>query len=224
MGALPVIYSARISTNADVFNDILQLYAPNRSTVFDMTFGRGMFWQRSTRTDIHRITCDAAFGTPDYKCDFRNTPLENESVEMVVLDPPYAVSKSPTHSAGKCAANFSYGLAGGTESRTQSSHFENVELYRAGAKEAHRILKRKGFLVLKTQDDGKCFKHVDLMKMDGFECEDLFVVVNPRPPVWDPKWKIQHHARKNHSYFVVLRKLTKADKKNTAKPLRYDFG
>lgn len=202
-----IVHSAKISENTDVFSDILLLYAPQRSTVIDMTFGRGMFWKRVNRPDINRITCDVAFGEPDYKCDFRSLPLANESVHMAVLDPHYATTKSATHTGGKCAGDFAYGLAGGTESKTRSSHDENVKLYLDGATEARRILKKDGFLVLKTQDDATFFKHVLLMNIEGFICEDLFVVINPQPPIWDPRWKVQHHARKNHSYFIVLRKL-----------------
>lgn len=201
-----IVHSARISENTEVFADILKLYAPQGSIVLDMTFGRGMFWKRVDRSDIKRLTCDLAFGEPDFKCDFRSIPLPDASVDIAVLDPPYATTKSPTHSRGKCAEDFAYGLAGGTESQTRTSNEDNVTLYLEGAKEAHRLLRPKGFLVLKTQDDATFWKHVRLMDIDGFVCEDLFIVVNPRPPVWDPRWKVQHHARKNHSYFIVLKK------------------
>ena len=138
--------------------------------------------------------------------DFTAMPFAPDTFDLVIIDPPYAVTKSPTHTRGKCADDFAYGLAGGKESRTRSSNEENVELYPKGASQAHRILKKGRFLVLKTQDDATFWKHIPLMQVEGYVCEDLLVMVSSKPPAWDTRWKVQHHARKNHSYFIVPRK------------------
>jgi DNA modification methylase len=81
--------------------------------------------------------------------------------------------------------------------------------FRAG-QEAYRVLKTKGVLIVKCQDEvsgGKQWlTHVEIIneyEKYGFYTKDLFVVVrNNRPGV--SRLKSQVHARKNHSYFLVF--------------------
>jgi hypothetical protein len=85
-----------------------------------------------------------------------------------------------------------------------------LKLYLDGILEAKRLLRPNGILVIKSQDIIQAGKqwwmHHILMMQDGFTCEDLFVLMQSSIPAADPKWKQQAHARKNHSFFIVLRK------------------
>ena len=70
------------------------------------------------------------------------------------------------------------------------------------------MLKPKGILALKTQDEiesGKqVWRHFDLRFLWGFKLIDLFVVTMIGKPLM--RHKHQKHARKNHSYFMVYRR------------------
>ena len=91
------------------------------------------------------------------------------------------------------------------------THKDIIQLYMDGAKEAHRLLKDKGILIIKCQDEIESSKqkwsHIELMSIPGFLAEDLFILVRSGGVLIDKRWKKQYHSRKNHSYFVVLRKI-----------------
>ena len=94
------------------------------------------------------------------------------------------------------------------------SGFKNLNelksLYTKSMKEFSRILIDKGLLIFKCQDtvtSGKQFlTHIFVVneaeKM-GYYAKDLFILVRDSAIV-DPKWGAQQHARKTHSYYVIL--------------------
>ncbi len=86
------------------------------------------------------------------------------------------------------------------------------QLYYRGIAQAQRALKHKGMLILKCMDQvmsGKqAWAHVTYMNMAedmGFRPEDLFITVRKTQPLMRHKPEAQKHARKNHSYFLVLK-------------------
>jgi len=83
-----------------------------------------------------------------------------------------------------------------------------TQIYRRGMAEAWRLLKPQGILIVKTQDEiesGKqTWRHSILARFPGFKQIDLFVVTQKGKPLL--RQKRQHHARKNHSYFLVLQR------------------
>jgi methylase of polypeptide subunit release factors len=197
-----VIVTAKIGTNADLFPDILQIYVPEGSKILDMTYGKGVFWKNVDKSKYQLITNDLV-KTADFHYDLRKTEFENGKFDVVVLDPPYIhMGKSVKQSINNCYNN------------NNSTFFKNQkeiqEFYFTGAEEAKRILKPKGILILKCQDmveAGKqIWNHCTFMSIPGYICEDLFVLVQKTIPTMDPKWTKQYHARKNHSWFIILRK------------------
>jgi hypothetical protein len=121
-----------------------------------------------------------------------------------VFDPPYMhTSGTVKESIAKCY---------NTNSSAVFKNQKDVDaFFVAGAAEAKRILKPKGILIVKCQDTIESaqpkWTHVKIMQMDGFKCEDLFILVQTTTPAMSGRWTKQYHARKNHSYFIVLRKL-----------------
>jgi hypothetical protein len=87
-----------------------------------------------------------------------------------------------------------------------------LELYRGAAREAARVLRDEGILIVKCQDEvcanRQRLTHVELI-VDfaplGFVAEDLFVLVRTNRPGVSRTVR-QVHARKNHSYFLVFRR------------------
>jgi hypothetical protein len=202
---LAPIQTAMAGSNADIFPSIARLYIPQGAKVLDATFGKGVFWAKlnGSATSLKLTTNDIADGAQHHQ-DFRKLSFPDETFDVVVLDPPYTYSPKGTikPSIADC-----YGL---NDSPDISCMKKVWELYRDGIHEAHRVLRTGGILIVKSQDCIQAGKqwwtHVAVMRSKGFICEDLFVLVQNVTPAMDPKWKTQRHARKNHSFFAVLKK------------------
>ena len=88
-----------------------------------------------------------------------------------------------------------------------------MNLYLRAGREAQRVLKPNGILIVKCQDEVSANKqrltHVEIItayESLGLYTKDLFVLVRQnRPNV--SRLKTQVHARKNHSYFLVFQKI-----------------
>ena len=203
-----LLVSAHVSRNADVFAQILSLHVPVGSIVADVTWGKGIFWQKVPDGRYTVRATDIKAGI-----DCRDLPYPDETVDCVVLDPPYMEGfyrSKQAHMAmqgnyGSFRQMYSSGKA--QESKYQQAV---LDLYVAAGNEAARVLRHKGVLIVKCQDavssKRQHLMHVDLVnayKKDGFYAKDLFVVVrNGRPSV--SRILRQVHARKNHSYFLVF--------------------
>ena len=90
-------------------------------------------------------------------------------------------------------------------------------MYVKAGREALRVLKKEGVLIVKCQDEVSANKqrltHVEIItayEAMGFYTKDLFVLVRVnRAGV--SRLKKQEHARKNHSYFLVFQKRKGSD-------------
>jgi hypothetical protein len=197
------VVTSIVGDNSDIFPSIMALFVPPTAIVADVTYGNGVFWKSIPPDEYLLFPTDIQTGV-----DFTALPYDSGSIDCVVLDPPYIYSPK-----GTIKESISKGYAlnaekGGALLRNQAAV---LDLYRRGCVEAHRVLKRNGVLILKTKDtieSGKqIWMHVSLMDTPGFKCEDLFILTQKTTPAMDPKWGAQKHARKNHSYFLVLRKV-----------------
>lgn len=191
------VLTAKIGTNADLFPDIVRLYVPEGSVIADVTFGKGVFWRH---VDVSRYV----FKTSDLKdgIDFRSLPYADGSIDALVLDPGYLHDGKTVHKA----LNENYR----NNHEPTTSHESVIRLYAGGILEAARVLKRKGIIVVKCQDETESNKqrlsHVELIQIlerFGFEIVDLFVLVRDRNPIM--RHDHQDSARKNHSYAIVAR-------------------
>ena len=200
-----LVLSVFTEGNDRAFPSILGLYVKPGSIVADVTYGKGVFWRRIP-ADLYELRAtDIQDGI-----DCRDLPYEDEEIDCVVLDPPYMHSPGGT-AHGKDSPFERYYRNNATGNRTRSKYHEAVlELYLEAGKEAHRVLRERGVLIVKCQDEvcsnRQRFTHVEIMNAYnklGFVAEDLFVIVrNNRPGV--SRTVRQVHARKNHSYFLVF--------------------
>ena len=200
-----LVPSAFADGNDAVFPRILGLYAAPGSVVADVTFGKGVFWRRVPRGAYDLRATDIRDGI-----DCRALPYADGEIDCVVLDPPYMHTPGGAAHAGRTPME-AYYRNNGTGNRTAGKYHEAVlDLYRDAGKEAWRVLRPRGVLIVKCQDEvcsnRQRFTHVEIMESYGklgFVAEDLFVVVrNNRPGV--SRAVKQVHARKNHSYFLVF--------------------
>ncbi len=201
-----LVFSVFQSGNEYAFPQILDLYVAQGSIVADVTYGKGVFWRRVPHGLYELRATDLLTGT-----DCRDLPYADGEIDAVVLDPPYMHSPGGTAHAAKESPFERYYRNNGTGNRTGRKYHEAVlDLYFEAGEEAHRVLRDRGVMIVKCQDEvcsnRQRFTHVEIMEryaQMGFVAEDLFVVVrNNRPGV--SRAVRQVHARKNHSYFLVF--------------------
>jgi len=208
-----LVVSAYVGTNDEVFPNILELHVPERALVADVTYGKGVFWKRVPRGKYNLIASDIATGV-----DCRNLPYRSESIDCVVLDPPYMEGfyrRSTSQKAGSGTySSFRDHYSNGKE-KAQGPKWQAAVLhfYVQAGKEAHRVLKDNGVLIVKCQDavsaNRQHLTHVQIVveyQRMGLYAKDLFVLVRKNRPAVS-RIKKQVHARKNHSYFLVFVKV-----------------
>ena len=200
-----LVVSAHTNGNGKVFPQILGLYVPLGSKIADVTYGKGAFWRNVPPEHYQVLPTDIQTGV-----DCRHLPYTDNSIDCVVLDPPYMHSPGGSAHSTHTAFEEHY-RNNGSGNRTEAKYHEAViALYVDAGKEAHRVLRECGVLIVKCQDEvcsnRQRFTHVEIIQAYqemGFVAEDLFVVVrNNRPGVSSSVRQV--HARKNHSYFLVF--------------------
>lgn len=197
------------SSQTGIIKDILKLHCNNRDIDCDPTYSKGNFYKDGINEPIHKFDLSPVIvGVEEADC--RSLPLEDESVDTLMFDPPFVISKGPSLSAKKEGSNII---------SSRFSSFENYEtllnMYYDSLSEFYRVLKDKGIIIFKCQDTvsgGKQYiTHAEII----YQCitssdfcyyvKDLFILV-AKNRMSSGKWKVQRHARKFHSYFLVLQK------------------
>lgn len=208
-----VVLSAHVGSNADIFPQILALHVPEGARVADVTYGNGVFWRNVDLSKYELLATDISSGV-----DCRALPYEDNSLDAVVLDPPYMEGffrREAGHKAGSGTHSaFRRYYSNGSETPAGAKwHAAVTDLYFKAGAEAHRALKDDGVLIVKCQDEVSANRqwltHVEIIneyERAGFYTKDIFVIVRANKPGVSRLMR-QVHARKNHSYFLVFVKL-----------------
>lgn len=181
-----------------ILKDIMQLYNDGEPFDVDCTYSSGSFYRELPQP---RLKFDIApQGEDVIEASADKLPLENNSIGSLIFDPPFIPSISNV--PGKIKKRFS----------SFKSLPEMWGLYELAMKEFWRVLKPNGILVIKCQDTVSSgenhFSHFEIEKYAreiGFVELDLFVLGNNHTMI-SSTWKVQRHARKNHSFFIVFAK------------------
>ena len=187
-----MILTGKTGTNAELLPDIMEMYAEEGSTVADVTYGKGAFWRNLDVNKYIFLPSDLMDGV-----DFANLPYKDNEVDLLILDPPYMHGGATVKdSINKCYRN------------QNTSHESVIRLYAGGMLEATRVLRKKGRIFIKCQDEIESgrqrMSHIEiaqLLDLFGFRLLDMFVLVQSTKPAMRESY--QKTARKNHSYMLV---------------------
>lgn len=193
---------------------IALLYLPKGTFDVDATFSTGCLYRTGAipippiRYDLHPQRTDVQ------QADCRRLPLLVNSIDSIILDPPFLATSGPSLSTTQGNyINRRFGVYP-TETALRDLYQESIE-------EAFRVLKPGGVLVFKCQDkvsSGKqhmmhCFVHSAAVQQ-GFEVLDLFILLANKRLI--ANWqRNQKHARKYHCYFWVFRKPNSRKRRET---------
>jgi hypothetical protein len=183
---------------------VAELYFTPGMRIADVTYGKGNFWKNIDTKQFDFHPSDILSGV-----DLRILPYPDASFDVLILDPPYV------HSAGSFKINGTY-----NNSSVTGNFSTVIELYRAGMQEACRVLNKQGLLLVKCQDivEGRMqrWSHIIIEKMArdlGFKAVDLFILhQNTIPMNRVKRWCKQVHARRNHSYLWVFKRVIRGNK------------
>lgn len=195
---------------AEIIKNILQLHTKEHKIDCDTTYSKGAFYD-NTGIDKPTYKFDI-IPTADgvVYADSRHLPLESESIECIMFDPPFLATTGASLK-DNCSNNKINKRFGVYPSENELHRFYIDSLI-----EAHRVLKENGILIFKCQDkvsSGKQYmSHVFIMNEAvkiGFYPKDLFILLAKNRLVADWQVKNQKNARKFHCYFWVFQKCNK---------------
>lgn len=182
----------------DILHNILTLYIKDNTFECDLTFSTGVFYQRLKQ--------------PKYKFDKfplfddvmpleRAYSLSNGIMNSVVFDLPFTVRPASDKALM-------------VDKRFTAFHSieELIDTNREMLRLSYHLLKKGGYLVVKTQDTNYTGRQIwtsfmiqQFASEIGFSLEDVFILLANHAIVGKTLIQ-QRHARKYHSYFMVFRK------------------
>ena len=194
----------------EIIENILKLHTKDNTIDCDPTYSKGNFYKNGKikepkyKFDINPQTEDII------KADARSLPLDDNSVNCIMFDPPFLATtgKSITANDNNNFINKRFGVF--------PNEKELHQFYIDSMKEFYRILKDDGILIFKCQDKISSSKqylsHVFIINEAikiGYYPKDMFILLAKTRIVADWQVKNQKNARKFHSYFLVFQKCNK---------------
>lgn len=196
--------------DADLIEQLLQFYPHTEpKLILDATVNGGRFWRGSTRPVIG-LDIDRKH-RPAVCADNVAMPFRDDAFDVVVYDPPHI----PNQGRDKAKDfNTRFGLG----ARSPKEHgYTFAYTYPAFMAEAWRVLEKDGLLLCKIADyihnHRYQWAHVDLIRAGqdvGFTPCDCIIKVR-KGPIIDPKWKVAHHTRRQHCYWIIFRKSNRCE-------------
>ena len=189
----------------DIIKHIRDLYMSGNKIHYDPTYSKGNFY-KDTDEPVIKSDLNCKYNV-DFTAKSEKIPLKENTIKSIMFDPPFLFIKT-TKSTSPGSKNESQIAKRFSKYETQS---DLEESYISSFTEFKRILVHKGILIVKCQDylggHKQFWAHVfvinELEKL-GFRIIDIFIKHRTCGVIWNPL-KIQRHARKNHSYYIVSR-------------------
>lgn len=197
----PVLAISNARNNAELMVQCRQLgYLADGRAILDPTYGLGRFWRLWHPNGLVGTDLNPAKSITGKSVSFTAMPWSDAVFDSVVFDPPYKLNGT----GGSHPSDDGYGVADTTS--WQARH----ALIFAGITECVRVLRPRGFLLVKCQDQ-VCSGQVRWQTIEfarhaqdqGCELVDMLHLRSYRA---QPKGRRQVHARRNYSTLLVLRK------------------
>jgi SAM-dependent methyltransferase len=192
----------------DVIPLLLDLHARPSPRILDATYNRGVMWQGLDYV-VTSMDIDPQFGT-DVVGDFRSMPFLSGSFDVIVFDPPHLPAAAASeHSSGMWRTR--YGITADGDYRQG----DNVSpAFAAFLVEAKRVLRPDGIVLAKIADlvhnHRYQWQHVDFVNAAmavGLTPCDAVIKVDPAGAnLSSSKWVNVRHLRREHTYWIVVRK------------------
>ena len=188
----------------EIIKSIMQLCAIDRFDA-DLTYGNGQFWKEIGKP-LNRFDIDDSLSDLTSVCSSTQTPLADSSINSCMFDPPFL-----TYVRAGREGNGNMAMA-----KRFSGYWRYDELaehYQQTAKEAGRIIAKKGIFVVKCQDIIHNHKmhctHANMIQWcaEWFRLKDLFILPAKHRMPSPNRVGSQKHARIFHSYFLVFERL-----------------
>lgn len=229
MKATEVIKSVSDDQHEILYN-IMNLHNNGKPFDCDITYSLGKFYGKF-KLIKDNIVLEYEIPQPKYKFDvcpqtedtvkiepLGRIPLEDESIDSIVVDLPFVVTVGPSLKEDKKGQN--------VIAKRFSGYYPVDKLYESyywWLGECYRVLKPNGTCVWKNQStvsggiehNTNCWSFIVAMHF-GFIAEDDFVLTS-KARLISGKIKKQYHSRKYHSNFWVFKKFT------SKKYKKYDY-
>lgn len=204
---LPSVWSGE---DAELIEKMLKFY-PRRPPrrILDATINGGRFWRGSKRK-IVGIDNDPS-QHPTVIADNTKMPFKSDFFDVVVYDPPHIPNQGRDNQKD---FHVRFGL--GSQSPKEMG-YAFTHTFPPFVQEAYRVLGEEGILLAKITDyvhhHRYQWAHVELVlaaRKVGFQACDC-IVKTRKGPIVDPRWKVAHHSRRQHAYWLIFRKSKKCE-------------
>jgi hypothetical protein len=191
--------------DGELLERLLSFYPRQQpSRILDATVNGGRFW-RNTSRPVLGLDIDPQY-RPAVCADNAMMPFRSESFDVVVYDPPHIPNQGRDRRKD-FQTRFGLGARSAKENGYTFAH-----TYPAFMREAYRVLRNEGMLFSKIADyvhnHRYQWAHVELIQARqqvGFTACDCIIKAR-KGPIIDPKWKVAHHSRRQHCYWIIFRK------------------
>lgn len=196
--------------DAALLERLLSFY-PRRTPkrILDATVNGGRFWRGSKRNVIgmdiqgrHR---------PTVVGDNAAMPFRPRTFDVVVYDPPH-IPNQGKDKLKDFSVRFGLVLRSSKQNKYTFTH-----TFPPFLQESYKVLKDEGILLCKITDyihhHQYQWAHVEFIQaaaLAGFRPCDCIIKVR-KGPIIDPKWKVAHHSRRQHCYWLIFRKSAKCE-------------
>ena len=193
------------NSDRDVLSAIRQLFLNGENFDLDPCYSTGKFYEDLERP-LYKLDKKPQSDGVNQNDIMNGLPYSANTLKSIVFDPP-----------------FMFGTHGQTKNNIMTKRFtmfdswaELENMYKKSLEQFYIVLKVGGIVAFKCQDytDSRttlthCFVHNWALEQ-GFKVEDLFIMVFKGGRIWNSNLT-QKHARKYHSYWLVLKKATKKE-------------
>ena len=196
----PQVIKSIQNSDRDVLVAVKELYLHGQNFDLDPCYSTGKFYEDLERP-VNKMDKIPQSSNVIQNDIMNGIPCKDNSIKSIVFDPP-----------------FMFGTHGQTKNNIMTKRFtmfdswgELESMYKKSLREFYRILIKGGIVAFKCQDytDSQttlthCFVHNWAIEI-SFKIEDLFIMAFKGGRVWNSNLT-QKHARKYHSYWIILRK------------------